>query len=160
VKLGLAIGELAEAEVRLATELERAGERHTADHDVHHLSSTLAQISRVHLEALAPFADRYGAAAPDPDGGGPGLLGSVRERASELTGRRPEAGVLLLRDLRELFLLASDVSLGWTVLGQAAQAARDEALLELVSESHPDTLRQLKWVTTRIKQAAPQVLTS
>jgi hypothetical protein len=161
VKLGLAIEQLAESEERLATELARAGERHEADHDVYHLSSTLAEISRAHLKALAPFADRYGVAV-DANGDGPasGLLGAVRERASELTGRRPEAGLLLLRDLRELYLLASDASLGWTVLGQGAQAARDRELLDVVSECHPDTLRQIKWVTTRIKQAAPQALTT
>jgi hypothetical protein len=32
--------------------------------------------------------------------------------------------VLLLRDLRELYLLASDASINWTMLGQGAQAAR------------------------------------
>lgn len=159
MKLGMAIEQLAGAEQRLATELERAGERHRAEHDVHHLSATLAGISRAHVEALAPFGERYGVEV-DGSGGASAVLAAVREKASELSGRRPEAGLLLLRDLRELFLLASDASLGWTVLGQAAQAARDEDLLEVVSECHPDTLRQLKWVTTRIKQAAPQALTS
>jgi hypothetical protein len=160
VKLGIAIGEVADAERRLATELERVGERHEADHDVHHLSSTLASISRAHVEALAPIGERYGSEVGDADGGTSGVLGTVREKASELTGRRPEAGLLLLRDLRELFLLASEVSIGWTALGQGAQAARDRELLDVVSRCHPDTLRQLKWVTTRIKQAAPQVLVS
>jgi hypothetical protein len=146
VKIGIAIEQLAQAEERLAAELDRAGERHEDEHDVHHLSSTLAAISRAHLEALAPFAERYGASAagtPPEPGGEP-----------------PDPELLLLHDLRTLFLLASDVSIGWTVLGQAAQAARDEELLGVVSDSHPDTLRQLKWVTTRIKQAAPQLLTS
>ena len=159
MKLGLAIADLAEAERDLADELERAGERHSAEHDVHHLSGTLASISRTHVERLAPFAERYGAGAPDADGGGSGPLGVLREKASELTGRRPEAGLLLLHDLRELYLLTARVSIGWTILGQAAQAARDEELLTLASECHPDSLRQLKWVTTRIKEAAPQVLT-
>lgn len=159
MRLGLAIGQLAEAEGRLAAEFERAGERHRADHDVHHLSSTLASISHAHVSALAPFAERYGADV-EADGSPPGLLATVREKAAELTGRRPEEGLLLLGDLRELYLLASDASLAWTVLGQGAQAARDGELLDVVSECHPDTLRQLKWVTSRIKQAAPQALMS
>jgi hypothetical protein len=161
VKLGIAISELAEAEARLAAELERAGERHKADHDVHHLSSTLANISRAHLEKLEPFGERYDAKVEPPGDGSAdgGVLGTLREKASELSGRREEASLLLLRDLRRLFLMASETSLGWTVLGQAAQAARDEELLACVSDCHPDTLRQLKWVTTRLKQAAPQALT-
>jgi hypothetical protein len=162
VSLGLAIGQLAEAEERLVAEFERVRERHRADQDVYHLSATLAGISRAHLSALAPFAQRYGGEDVDANGSGPasGLLGTVREKASELTGRRPESGMLLLRDLRELYLLASDASLGWTVVGQGAQAVRDRELLDVVSECHRDTLRQLRWVTTRIKQAAPQALTT
>ncbi|MDQ3936842.1 MAG: hypothetical protein M3340_19685 [Actinomycetota bacterium] len=135
-----AIAELVAAEERLAAGLERAREWHSDEHDVHHLSATLASISRAHVERLAPFAERYGAQAAQP------------------SGRSTEAGSLL-GDLRELYLLASDVSIGWTILGQGAQAARDEELLAVVSECHPDSLRQLKWVTTRIKEAAPQVLT-
>ena len=159
MKIGLAIAELADAEERLASELERAAERHKADHDVHHLGSTLAAISRAHVEELAALGKRDDAGVEADGSSSAGVLGALREKASELTGRREEAGLLLLRDLRELFLLASDVSIGWTMLGQAAQAARDAELLELVSRAHPDTLRQLKWVTTRVKQAAPQVLT-
>jgi len=46
------------------------------------------------------------------------------------------------------------------VLAQAAQAPRDERLLELASACHPQTLRQMRWTNTPIKQLSPQVLTS
>jgi hypothetical protein len=84
----------------------------------------------------------------------------VREKTSELIGSRPEPGMLLLRDLREIYLLASQASIDWTVLAQGAQAAKDRDLLAIVSECRTDQLRTLKWATTRIKEAAPQTLTS
>jgi hypothetical protein len=75
-------------------------------------------------------------------------------------GRRPEGGLLLLRDLRELHLLYAAASIDWVVLAQGAQAAREADLLEVVTHAHAQTLRGLKWTVTRIKTVAPQVLTS
>jgi hypothetical protein len=57
-------------------------------------------------------------------------------------------------------VLAAGASLDWVALGQAAQAAKDAALLDTVSGCHAETLRALKWTTYRLKEAAPQVLTS
>jgi hypothetical protein len=38
------------------------------------------------------------------------------------------------------------------MLAQAAQATRDAGLLEPASACHPQTLRQLRWTDTLIKQ--------
>ncbi|WP_433871086.1 hypothetical protein [Saccharopolyspora sp. CA-218241] len=67
-------------------------------------------------------------------------------------------GAELLADLRELHLRAQDVSLHWVLAGQAAQAVGDQGLLGLVSAAHAETRTQARWITTRLKQAAPQVL--
>jgi hypothetical protein len=75
-------------------------------------------------------------------------------------GRRPESGLLLLRDLRELYLMAEEANIHWLALGQVAQAVRDHDLLDEVSDLHKQTLTQIKWLKTRIKEAAPQVLVS
>jgi hypothetical protein len=161
MKIGLAIERLADAERELADQLIAAGERHRADHDVYHLTRTLAGIERSHVDALGFHAARYGAdlRAPGRGSGPPRLARAVAERGAELLGRRPEPGLLLLHDLRELHLLASGTSLDWVALGQAAQAARDKELLATVTSCHPGTLRTLKWTTYRVKEAAPQVLT-
>lgn len=80
-------------------------------------------------------------------------------------GEGPE-GLVLLRDLRALHLAATENSLHWEMLAQTAQTAqtaqatRDERLLELASACHPQTLRQMRWTNTLIKQLSPQVLTS
>ena len=68
--------------------------------------------------------------ASDADAGG-GPLARVREKAADLSGGRPEGGLLLLRN--------------W-------------GLLDSVSRCHAQTLRGMKWTLTRLKTAAPQVL--
>jgi hypothetical protein len=161
VKLDTAIEEVHDAEAALARELLALGERHKADHDVYHLTRTLAEHAQSRLEALAGHAERYGAsieadAASEPAGG---VLSAVREKGSELLGRQSAAGLLLLRDMRKLHLLAAEASINWTILGQGAQAARDGDLIATVTESHPETLRALRWTTTKLKETAPQVLT-
>jgi hypothetical protein len=159
MRIALAIREVRDAETALAGELGRLGERHHADHDVHHLSRTLIGVHRANLEALVPFGERYGTDVDPSDaeaGGGP--LARVREKAADLTGRRPEGGLLLLRDLRHLHLLYASASVNWVLLGQGAQVARDQELLDTVSSCHAQTLRGMKWTLTRLKTAAPQVL--
>jgi hypothetical protein len=161
MKLGLAIRQVARAEEELAQELLKVGERHRTDHDVYHLTRQLSKWSQAHVAALEPHSARHGGSveADEPhDSGGP--LAMIREKSAELLGRRPAAGLLLLRDLRNIHLLAAEASLNWTLLGQAAQAAKDAELLECVSRCHPETLRTLRWSLTKLKVAAPQVLTS
>lgn len=120
------------------------GERHNTDHEIVHVTRQLARWSHDNL-AMAPVAASYGSFLDDPgdpkDPGGP--MASLREHAADAIGRRPQPGLLLLRDLRELYLLASGNSLDWTMLGQAAQAAHDQPLLETVTNCHPRTIRQI-----------------
>jgi hypothetical protein len=172
MKLGMAIEQVANAERELADELLKVGERHRTDHDVFHMTRTLAKKEHGHLDELAKHAGRYGASVGDRDGsaprGGTGsgragpaeLVQTAREKGAELLGRRPEPGLLLLGDLRELHLLAAGASLDWVALAQGAQAAKDTALFATVTECQKQTLRTLKWTTYRLKEAAPQALTS
>jgi hypothetical protein len=163
VKLELAIRAVHGSESTLAEELLELGERHKTEHDVFHLTRTLAEWAQGHARALAQASRRRGfeLKADEPgqdDTGGP--LSRIREKTAELIGRRPEPGILLLRDLRQLHLSAAAASIDWTLLGQGAQAARDSELLALVSACHPQTLRTLRWTTTKLKTAAPQILTT
>jgi hypothetical protein len=161
MKIGLAIHQVAESERELADELAAAGERHKTDHDVFHLTRTLAGLERKNLEALASHAHRYETEI-DVNGGKdrPEVVKAAMEKGAELLGRRPEPGLLLLRDLRALHLLAAGTSIDWIALAQAAQAAKDTGLLSSATACHEQTLRTLKWTTYRLKEAAPQVLTS
>jgi hypothetical protein len=161
MRIDLAIGEVGRAEAELADLLLRVGERHRVDHDVFHMSRTLAAKSRESLLALAGAAARYDVAL-QLDAGEPsdGLRTTLREKSSELLGRRPQAALLLLRDLREVHLAAAAASIDWVILGQGAQAVRDEDLLGTVTSRHPFALKTVQWTTTRLKEAAPQVLAS
>ena len=157
--VGLALEALAEAEKELAREYLKVGERHAVEHDVYHLTRTLAQECASHADRLTPFLERYGGVSGAGDAeASEGVLAGLRTRAAQVVGRQPAAGLLLLRDLRRLYVMAEECSIDWTIVGQAAQAARDRELLETVSECHGQTLMQVKWLTTRIKEAAPQTL--
>jgi len=161
VKIGVALREVHDAETDLAAELLRVGERHKADHDVYHLTRTLGAWCDRHVRRLAADARRYETsldAAAVEDQQDRGLMARMRERGSELVGRRPEPGVLLLRDLRDLHLAAARASLAWTTLGQGAQAVSDTELLATVSACHPETIRIMKWTVQKVKEASPQVL--
>ena len=46
----------------------------------------------------------------------------------------------------------------WTVIAQGAQGLRDRELLEIATSSNTETSRQLTWLNTRMKVAAPQAL--
>ena len=161
MRLGMALKELHEAETELAEEFRTVGERHAAEHDVYHVCATMAKQCHAHAEQLRPAAARYDEELPeqDPPEPGEGLLAGLRRKGSELTGRQPPAGVLLLRDLRRLYLMAQECEIDWVLVGQGAKAARDRELLETVTECMEQTAVQVKWLKTRIKEAAPQTLT-
>jgi hypothetical protein len=162
MKLALAISEVARSEEELAQELLKVGERHRTDHDVYHLTRQLSRWSQGHLAALEQQAERHGGDVDADDTGreSAGPLTALREKSAEFLGRRPASGLLLLRDLRNIHLLAAEASLNWTLLGQAAQAAKDQPLLDCVSLCHPETLRTMRWSLTKLKAAAPQILTT
>jgi hypothetical protein len=55
-------------------------------------------------------------------------------------------------------VLATLVQTTWTVVDQCAQGARDEELQRIAEQCNHETSRQLKWLNTRLKAAAPQAL--
>ena len=48
----------------------------------------------------------------------------------------------------------------WPVRIDSQLALRLRDVLDLVSECHPRTLRQLRWANTMIKDSSPQILSS
>jgi hypothetical protein len=159
MKLDKAIEDVQDAEAELAKELRVVGERHAVDHDVHHLGHTLAKQCADHLERLAPFAERYGASSADNHvHQSPGLLEALRHKSAELLGHSETSGLLLLRDLRNLYLTAQEAELAWVILAQAAKAVRDRELLDEVTRCHEEAEAHGKWLRTKIKESAPQIL--
>ena len=159
-KIGMALKELYEAEEELADEYVKVGERLAAEHDVWYDCKSFAERCHAHADAIRPFAARHEEQLPQPDEEtvGETTTAALRHKLAEALGRRPEAGLLLLRSLRQLYLQAQEVSFHWMVAGQLAQATRDRELLTLVDELHRETLTQIKWLKTQVKRASPQAL--
>ena len=158
MKLGLALEELHRSENHLAHQLLAVAERHKVDHEVFYVGRDLATLSQDHVRRLAPFGDRYGVRLDPEPAGEPRVLARLSEAVSDRLGRRSAPALLLLRDLRSLFIHASGVSADWEMVAQVAQGIRDTDLLALAQRCHPQTLRQLKWANSRIKESATQVL--
>ena len=137
------------SEQTLADSFRAVAEGHSRQADVFHTCHTLAGWSDQHREALAPVVARYGEQddVAEPE----------RLRSEALSSIR-EGEIGLLRDLQDLHLLASLVHSTWTLIAQGAQGLRDQQLLEIATSSDAETTRQLTWLTTRMKQAAPQAL--
>ena len=148
VHLANYLGLIHRAEQNLAEGFRQIAEGHAAEPDIYHLCRTLAAQCDAHAEKLRPFVVRYGENAPE----------EPERLHSDLFRGTRDGGLGLLRDLQDLYLMASECEISWTVIGQAAQGARDTDLLEVVNACEGESATQLKWLRTRMKQAAPQAL--
>ena len=142
------LGYLHRAELNLAEGFRKVGEAHAAEADVYHTCNTLAKQCEAHAEELQPFVEGYGEERPE----------EPKNLCHELFAETRSGGLGLLRDLQDLYLLANACDISWTMIGQAAQGARDRDLLETVNACEGQTATQIKWLKTRMKQAAPQAL--
>jgi hypothetical protein len=147
-------------ETDLAEEYRKTGERHAVEHDVFHGCHTLAKECVARANLLRPFVERYAGERPETEDEEPSttenVLALLRRKMSEAVGRRESPGVLLLRDLTNLYLAVGECELLWTQARQAAQVLRDVELVELASRSIEQLTIELRWLKTRVKEAAPQ----
>jgi hypothetical protein len=144
--LAHSLGLLHHAEIELGEAFREVGRGHRDEPDVHAICHKLAAQCDAHAEKLGRFAERYGEDALDEP-----------ERPHSFRGIRG-GGPGLVRDLHDLHLMACECEIAWTLVGQAAHGARDTKLLEVVQACEGETSTQLRWLATRMKQAAPQAL--
>lgn len=157
MKLGMALRELHRSETRLARSLEAIAARHHNDHGIHHTAADLSRWSREHVDLIAGIGSSYGVrlrAHPRTKS----VTEPVQQWLSDRLGRRPEPSLALLVDLRRLHRLAAGVSVDWELLAQAAQAVKDDELLDLTKRCHPQALRQMRWANAMLKELSPQAL--
>lgn len=157
------IKQLHEGETDMAGKLRRAAHQHATDFDVQHGATQLSLWSQEHVARLAEAGKRFDLelATEVRDGSDDeGIIGQVLEKTAKAVGRRPEPALLLLRDLRALHLCAAGNNLDWEMLAQAAKALVDSELLELTEACKPQTVRQMQWTNTLIKELSPQALSS
>jgi hypothetical protein len=158
--IGYALRRIHHGENEMHLQLLRIAEREHAEHEIHHVARDLAAWSEEHVRELAAQAERFEVDLSGDADTPSAVLERLRAAASTLAGRRAQAGLLLLHDLRDLYLQASDNSLAWEMLAQVAQAKRERELLALTERCHPQNLRQLRWANTMIKVQTPQILNS
>jgi hypothetical protein len=132
----------------LADSYREVAAGHAAEADIVTMCGFLAEQCDGHEKALMPHTRRYGAhPAGEPE----------RLHADGLAETR-SGGLGLLRDLHDLYLLASYLQMAWTLVGQAGKGARDQELIDTVDSCSAAISIQLSWLSTRMKAAAPQAL--
>lgn len=142
------LGLLHRAETSLAAAFGEVGRAHVDEVDVELTCRKLARQCEEHARRLSASVERYGEAAEqEPERLHSALFGGARS-----------GPLALLRDLHDLYLMASECDVSWTLVGQAAQGARDAELHAVVQACEGETALQVAWLRTRMKAAAPQSL--
>ena len=139
---------LLKSEKDLVKAFKMVAKEHGDEPDVYETCQLLASWSENRIENLEPLVKKYGEERNnEPD------------KLTKTLFDKPRKGSLaLLRDLHDLWLLANEASLCSIILRQAAQGLRDEELTEVCDNIQNLSKRQLSWLLTRMKSAAPQTL--
>ena len=136
------------SEQDLAKAFKKAAKAHGDEVDVYQTCMLLASWSETLVKDFEPIVERYkNESDKEPD------------RLTQVLMKDTRKGSLaLLRDIHDLYLIASEVEVCCVILKQAGTALRDEELVGMCEEIERQTKRQLSWLLTRMKSAAPQIL--
>jgi hypothetical protein len=142
------LGVIRQSEHEIAAAFKSVADHHRDEPDIFQICQKFAAVSATHELAMDRFTSIYGEASDHE-----------ASRVKESLFRGPRSGGFgLLRDLHDLFLLATEAHLGWMILLQTAQALRDKEFIAACTKLGGETEGQRSWLQTRIKQAAPQAL--
>ena len=142
------LGLLENGERTLADSYRQVADGHADEADIHHTCHNLAKQCDQHVELLGPLVERYG---EDRDN-------EPKRLHAEGLSKTRTGGLGLLRDLHDLYMLASYLDIAWTMVGQAGQGARNQEVIDVVAQCDGQITTQLAFLKTRMKQAAPQAL--
>ena|SRR5436305_8210257 len=135
-------------ELDLAKSFKLVANAHGDEVDVYQACMLLSSWSQRLADEMEVFAKQYNEERDEePDRLTQTLLKKTRKGA-----------MALLRDMHDLYLIVSEVQICCTILKQGATGIRDEALVATCEEVERQSKRQLSWLTTRLKSAAPQTL--
>ena len=158
MRIGTVLRDLHHDELDLARTLVRVADQHRADHEVFHLGHDLAAWSLRHVREIAAVAEQFGEQLDPEPSDSPPLVDSARRWLAEKGGRSSETELVMVRDLREVYLRASSVLTDWEMIGQAAQAIMHDELLDLATRCQKETKRQATWANAKIKESSTQAL--
>ena len=132
----------------LAQSYRIVADAHTAEADIYDLCGAHAQVCDGHVKALDSLIEIYGERTErEPE--------RMRDKG---LGEARSGPVGLLRDLQDVYLLATFADITWAMIRQAGMALPDQNMLEIVAMCEPETSAQLRWLRTRMQLAAPQAL--
>jgi hypothetical protein len=121
---------------------------HSDEVDVEQTCLLLSSWSEKLAYELGPIAERYKKESDkEPDRLTKTLLKKARK-----------GSMALLRDLHDLYLIVSEVLVCCIILKQGGIALSDNELVAACEEIERQSKRQLSWLLTRMKSAAPQTL--
>lgn len=148
MNIGLYLMMVRDSEIKLREAFLAVADRHQQEPDMEEICGLLASWSQQKASSAERFINKYE---------GKHDRGAERLYSELFQGPR-RGGMALLRDLHDLWLLATEARICWTLLSQAAQALRDKDLIETCMQNQEQSGRQIAWLKTRSKQAAPQTL--
>ncbi|MFG2819681.1 hypothetical protein ACGFX4_09665 [Kitasatospora sp. NPDC048365] len=162
VQIRLVLLDLWEGERRLAEELTELATRTDGGHGLAGEAAELAEVSRGHAGWIArltepPPPTAAGTRRRHPPGRGPGPVRVQRPEPSP--GRSRDPGLVLLHDLRRLYLMTGDNLLLWDTLCCVAPVAGLRVLLDLAAVCRPGTVAQLTWARAALRGRAATALT-
>jgi hypothetical protein len=158
MRIGTVLRDLHHDEIDLARTLVRVADEHRADHEVFHVGHDLAGWSVRHVREIAAMAEEFGESLDPEPRESPPILDRARRWLGERGGRSAATELVMVRDLREVYLRASSVLTDWEMVGQAAQAIVHEDLLDLATRCQAETKRQATWANAKIKESSTQAL--
>lgn len=132
----------------LVNAFKLVGKAHGDEVDVYQTCQLLASWSADLAKQLEPFAKRY---KKENDNEPDRLTKTLLKKARK-------GSMALLRDLHDLYLIVSEVEVCCVILKQGGTGLRDKELVGVCEEIERQTKRQLSWLLTRMKSAAPQIL--
>ncbi len=148
MNIGLYLMMVKDSETQLSEAFLTVAGHHQQEPDMEEICRLLASWSQQKASSTERFINKYGG---KHDRG-------ARKLYSELFQGPRRGGLALLRDLHDLWLLATEAQICWTLLAQSAQALRDKDLIETCLQNKQQSARQIAWLETRSKQAATQTL--
>lgn len=148
MNIGLYLKMVKDSEAELNEAFIAVADHHRQEPDMEEICWLLASWSQQKAASAERFIDKYGRKHDR----GP------KQLYSELFQGPRSGGLALLRDLHDLWILATEANICWTLLAQAAQALRDKDLIDTCLRNKQQSTRQIAWLETRSKQAAPQTL--
>lgn len=148
MNIGLYLMMARDSETELNEAFVTVADHHQQEPDLEEICRLLASWSQQKAASTERFINKYGG---KHDRGAEKLY-------SELFQGPRRGGLALLRDLHDLWILATEAQICWTLLAQGAQALRDNDLVDTCVQNKQQSARQINWLETRSKQAAPQTL--